>query len=324
MRKLLVSSLALFVLSVIPAMAQFDGLVGNSNTGLADPEISLKPISPEPGDKVTATVNSYIPKVKGSNITWKLGGIEIPGSTNKNSVSFVASKDGTKQILTATFNTPEGGVVVAERVLVPRYLDIIIEPQTHVPSFYLGRSLPSAKSGLNATLLISDISSYKDYIFTWRVGRIVVGGGSQRGINSISFDTTLDRYQTISVEIREVDGTLFAKKTISVPSVSPFIKFYEFNPLLGMSNRPIDKKISLISNVTTIHAEPYYLDSRVYNRPDIAEWTFNRESFANTSTNPYEITLKRNGATGRSTLNFHVRDTSELLQGARGNIGINL
>ena len=324
MRKLTLFCLALFILSTSPALAQFEDLLGGASSVYADPEITLKPSSPEPGERVTASVNSYIPSVNGSAISWKLDGKEIPGSANKNSVSFVAGKDGMEQTITTTFNTPKGQTIVVKDEFTPRYLDIIIEPQTHVPSFYLGRAMPSTGSLVNATLLISGLNSYSDYLFTWRVGRTVVGGSSQRGKNFTSFETTLDRYMLLSVEVTGTDGSLVAKKTVSVPSVNPFLKFYEYSPLLGLSNQPINKSLSLIGNVTTVRAEPYYLDSRVYNNPAIADWTLNKASYTDTNSNPYEVTLKRGGTSGRSTLNFHVRDTAQLLQGARGSIGINL
>ena len=73
----------------------------------------------------------------------------------------------------------------------------------------------------------------------------------------------------------------------------------------------------------SLKAEPFNLDSRVYNNPDVSEWELNGQTTSNGGGNPYEVTIQRTGETGSANLNFHVRDTPQILQGAESNIRIN-
>ena len=299
-------------------------MVGVGEIDFGKPEITIKPSFPEPGETVTANVSSYAQMVKGSNFIWILDGIEVPNSKNKNSVTFTAGEDNVAQKLSAVFQTPDGRQVVADFDFLPRYLDIIIEPQTHVPSFYLGRPLPSVGSLVNATFLISGVESYSDLLFTWRMGREVVSEGAVRGMNYVSFETSLDPNIILTVEARDTNGEMVASEIVSIPSAEPFIKFYESNALLGLANKPVNGALTMLGNIATLRSEPYYLDSRTYNEPDLLEWKVDGVLYPNQNQNPYEVTLEKNSATGRSQLNFHVRDLSQLLQGARGGVGINL
>jgi hypothetical protein len=93
--------------------------------------------------------------------------------------------------------------------------------------------------------------------------------------------------------------------------------------LYGVSNITADKSLSISGNTVTITAEPYNLDSRVYNSPDLVEWKLNRRDVQNAQSYPYRITLQRSQSGGVSELNFHVRNLEQVLQGAEGDLNIN-
>ena len=90
-----------------------------------------------------------------------------------------------------------------------------------------------------------------------------------------------------------------------------------------MKRHTIKDSLALVGNSATIQAEPYNLDLRVYNNPAIHEWEINGRSAGNVGSNPYEVTLQRVGIPGVSNLNFHVRDTEQILQGAQNGVQIN-
>jgi hypothetical protein len=152
----------------------------------------------------------------------------------------------------------------------------------------------------------------------------VLEGGPIRGRNKVSFATPQGSEIIITLQVSQSNGSVVAKRALIIPSVSPVLHFYEVNTLYGTGYRSLARGLSLIGNSTTIKAEPYYLDSRIFNSPDLVEWSINSQKAPSYDPNPYEITLERTGFSGGfATVGFHVRSTDVILQGARGNMQLN-
>jgi hypothetical protein len=92
--------------------------------------------------------------------------------------------------------------------------------------------------------------------------------------------------------------------------------------LFGVKRNPIDTNLILVGNTATIQAEPYNLDIRVYNNPDIAQWKINNTLSQNQGSNPYQVTFQSTGFAEAARLSFQVRDTTQVLQGANDNIQV--
>jgi hypothetical protein len=320
MRFIFILSLTIFFPQL--SNAQFDELMSDPATMAPQQEIFLTPELPEPGESVTASLNTNV--IEGE-IVWLLNGLEIENSQNLREVDFTASGAGNADVIRAVVS--RDGLVLAnlEKTITPRHVDIIIEPQTHSPEFYRGRSLASPGSLVNATVLISGINDYSNLIFNWRLDLDVIGNGRSLGRNAVSFETGIRPDPLLSVEVFDLNGNKIAADTMIIANEQPFIKFYVASTLLGLNNTPINGTWNMVSNTGTLRAVPYNIDSRVYNNPDIIEWEIDGTQYNNTGSNPYEITLQKNSdGGGRSQLNFHVRDTRDLLQGGRANININL
>lgn len=308
-------------LSATPVLAQF------STQSFIDPVsgIELKPEYPQPGEKITAAIADYSNGSYGAAITWSLNGEIIPEAENQRTVVFTAGKAGEPQTIRAVLDKTSGGNMTLSKTVSPAFLDIIIEPQTRTPEFYLGRSLPSIGSIVNATALVSvdKIQNSPDLIYTWRIGQQVIEGGPIRGRNQVSFSTPRGTNEVLAVQVSRLDGTVVSQRSILLPSVSPEVHFYEVSSLFGINKKAVDKNVSILGNSIVLRAEPYYLDSRAYNNPSIIQWKLANSSIDNPSSNPYEITLQRVGVSGSTELMFHVRDTEQLLQGAQGATHIN-
>jgi hypothetical protein len=312
----------LFLLCTSPFLvaAQFD-----ANSLLA-PSLSLElqPTYPSPGETITVTLNDYQGGNFGSEIDWFLDDKSIPDAHNQRRATIVAGSVGTRSEIKVILTSPNGGVDQISASIKPYYLDVIVEPQTHVPDFYQGRALPSIGSSVNLTALLSDGTPLNtDYVYTWRVGEEVLEGGPIRGRNQTSFTTPQGREIVVSLQVTEPDGTVVAKQDFIVPSVSPQIHFYEINTLYGVGYKSVDDSFSLIGESATIKAEPYYLDSRIFNNPDIAKWSINGTDTQSFDKNPYEITFERTTFSGIADLGFHVRSMEVLLQGARNGMEVN-
>ncbi len=301
-----------------PALAQINP------TELLTPAdtIELQPAFPKPGETVSAKVNDYS-SLGGSGIRWRLNGQVIPNGDNKREVNVVAGAVGSRHTLEAVLSTPQGGQRVLSTTILPSYLDIVIEPQTHVPDFYAGRALPSIGALVNATALLDTGRALgTDLIYLWRLNTEVLEGGPIRGRNQVSFEMPRGASSILSVQISRPDGTIVGDHAIYVPSVTPEMYFYEESSLYGQSHRPIMSSLALIGNSTTLRAEPYHLDTRVFNNPTIADWSIDGSEFRSPDGNPYQITIQKTAESSNSAVGFHVRDTEQVLQGTRGTMSV--
>lgn len=274
---------------------------------------------------MSISINDYRGVGFGDAIDWFLDGTLITEAHNRKKITVTAGEVGVSEKITATLTSPSGTKDSLSTIISPVYMDIIVEPQTHVPDFYRGRALPSVGSTVNLTALVNNGSMMNgNLVYLWHVNDDVLEEGPILGRNRASFITPQGSRVIISLQVSKQDGTVLANRAFSIPSVSPQIHFYEVNTLYGTSFRSITKDFNLISNSATIKAEPYYLDSLVYNNPNIREWSINNKKTDSFDQNPYEITLERTGFSGRADLGFHVRSTDLLLQGARNNMHLNI
>jgi hypothetical protein len=291
---------------------------------LVSPELLLEtePEYPRPGEEVTISINDYRGGTYGSNVTWLYDGKVVDSAENRRSVTIVAGALNVPTKVEAVLSKPSGGREVLSTTIRPVYLDIIIEAQTRVPDFYLGRSLPSIGSMVNATALVNDGRMRNDLVYTWSLDRKVLEGGPIRGRDQVSFAMPMGDNAILSVQATEPSGRILARRAIFVPSVQPSMNFHEVSALFGVRQSPIDSELILVGNTATVQAEPYHLDTRVYNNPDVAQWKIDNSSQSNTGGSPYQITFQQTGLNGSVKLGFQVRDTTQVLQGANDSIRV--
>jgi hypothetical protein len=319
MRLIILLTIILLTPSSTDAQVGFDvgGTLAREEKAVS---ITTKPAAPNPNTEFNAALSLT---EFGSEITWLLDGEEVANSRNKNNIDFVSVPAGETMTITAQVTSPAGNTQTISKDVSPLYLDIILEPQTYNPDFYLGRSLPSFGSQLNATAILSGTDILDtDLVYRWQAGNEVVGQGALRGQYKVSFLVPKGSFPTLSLSINTPEGDLLASRFITMPSVYPDLVFYEKSTLFGLNQRPIDQTLNLVSDSTLVEAVPYNLDSRVYNSPDLVEWEIGQRTFDNLSGNPYEVTLQRNSGAGTAKLNFHVRSMENLLQGAEDSINI--
>ena len=303
--------------------AQLGGLTSLDGFGPQN-QLVVSPTTPEPGQTITVSLDDYAGGLFGAAITWRYGGEVLLNTQNKRSVEIVAGALGQTSQVEASLTLPDGSTEIITADITPIYIDVIIEPQTRIPNWFLGRAMPSLGSQVNATVVVSEdtVINPANHVYTWRVNQNVIEGGPLRGRSSISFETPRGDDFILSVSVSRGDGTTIATEAKRIPSVDPTLLFYEQHPLYGNQPFPISNSFNLISNTLTLHAEPFYLDSRVYNNPDVAEWEINNTNTTNGTTNPYEITLQRAAVFGNTNINFHVRSLQQVLQGTEDSVNI--
>jgi hypothetical protein len=286
--------------------------------------ITSQPEYPAPGEPVKLSLNDYSGTVFGASVEWFLNDKPIPNSSNQRNLEVYIDGVGKKSTVKVVFTRSDSTKTTLSKTFEPVYTDIIVEPETHVPGFYTGRALPSVGSTVHLTAILDNGSPMgKDLVYLWRVNQTVLEGGPIRGRNKISFVMPQDSYSVVSLQVSRPDGSILSKRSTIIYATTPQIHFYEVNALYGTEIKSLPN-FNMIGSGATLKAEPYYLDSRTFNQPNLLEWSINNEKVSGDSNNPYAITLEKTGQTGRTVLDFHVRNTTSLLQGGRKSININI
>lgn len=288
--------------------------------------IQSMPEYPSPGEKFELSIDDYGGGAYGAEILWYRDGILIPNTTNARNLTLTAGEAGVKETISAVLKQANGTATTLKKEFTPMFLDIVIEPQTHVPGFYQGRALPTVGSTVNLTALLSDGKTLlkRDLVYLWKYNLTVIEGGPLRNRNEVSFVMPQDSYTVVSVQVSTPSGEILTKESTIVPLATPEVHFYEINALYGIEQKTIVQNFNMIGDSATIVAEPYFIDSNTFNYPNLLEWRINNRVVRGNSNNPYTITLQKTGDPGDATLNFHVRNTDILLQGAKNQIKIKI
>ncbi len=293
-----------------------------ANQGL---DIDLKPQYPEPYSEFTASLNDYSVGNQVTGIKWRVDNAIITESNNERTITLKTKGINQKTTVEAIVTFSGGLTEIVKKTIAPTFIDIIIEPQTRTPSFYLGRSLPSIGSQINLTALVNGSTNNSGLVYTWKLNDTTLEKGSQLGKNKITTTIPFGTASIVTLEVSNLnDGSVY-KRSVQIPTISPSLLFYEINPLYGQANKPV-KNLNLIGDSVTVKAEPYNLDIITYNSPDMLEWKINGYTSTQGKGSPYEVTFAReNGQTlsGVSRIDFHVRNLKQLLQGAEGGFQIN-
>lgn len=278
---------------------------------------------PKPNSVVEVKLNDYSYARTINSITWLVNGEVMAAAANGRTVFVSVGEAGTVTNVSAVVENDNGSKDTVNLQLHPFYVDLIIEPQTRVPSFYKGRSIPSIGSQVTASVILNGLTAgVENFTYIWEVNDRALDGGAVRGKNKAVFTTPNGQEFTLSISITDLDGIQVARRIINVLSVNPEVHFYESTALYGLGQRSLSNLI-LSGETATVRAEPYYLDSNTFNRPEHLVWKINSTNTQNPSSNPYEITLSRfSNPTQGAAVGFEVRSLSNLLQGAKKSLTV--
>lgn len=316
------TTLLLFLLLAAPTVS----VAQVFNEDLLNKNLFLEAVNPypKPHSTVEVKINDYSYGRSVTGISWSVNGEVMQSAANQRTVFVSVGEAGTVASVSATVTNDNNSTDTVTLQLRPFYVDIVIEPQTRVPSFYKGRSLPSNGSQVTASVLLNGITTgTENFTYTWEVNGKPIDGGAVRGKNKAVFSVPQGREFDLGVSITDLGGVLVARRVIGIPSVEPQIHFYENSALYGVGYRSLQNLI-LSGETATVRAEPYYLDSITFNNPEHLVWKIDALTTQNPSNNPYEITISRFSDSRRgSTVGFEVRSLSNLLQGTEGSLMVN-
>ena len=311
MRTLFLVLVGCFVLVALPTNAQ----VGFQTASTISIESS--PRFPEPGEAVTLSLNAYALGNQNLTISWYVNGTPQSNFANQRNLSLTAGALG--QTTTVRAEIRDGAsLLTSSHTITPTQIDIIIEADTTVPAFYQARALPSIGSPVRAVALVDTGKTNGELGYTWSLNNKVIGGGTTRSQNNISFTVPMDPESILGVTVSDSQGRTIASESVIVPNATPEVYFYTDNPLRGLSMSAIGDQYTMLGEEIDVRAEPFYLARNIFTTNPYLQWSIDGQVIDNPNPDPQMITLQNAGGNGSFNIGFSVRNRSQLLQGTDG------
>lgn len=303
------------------ALCVFFFVFGNSelhaqSLSLGTISLETNPEYPAPKSLVSVSLNDYSVNALGATIQWFIDGVEQGKFKNERSIQVTAGNLGEKKSIRVVL-TRAGAPTLSNTVIISsNIVDIVLEAQTYVPTFYKGRALPSSESTVRAIALMHDkAGGIKDtYTYKWSLGDTVLLGGPVKG--KYVLEQKMPRFEDseLTVEVFDTKGSAVGRHTILLNPAQPELHFYEYTPLRGLSERASSNPLALIGEETTIFGEPYYLNARMRGTDAKFTWLVDGNEAGQNLDAPNTITLRQNGISGKSFLSFSIRTLAQIPQ----------
>jgi len=285
------------------------GGIASAQMGIGGGGFSLetRPSLPEPYMPVTVSINDYSVNAVGAAVSWSVNGVVQKDSQNARSITLTAGGLGEKQTVTVTLLGTDGAQMRATTIIEPTLLDVVLEADTYVPSFYRGRALPGRTSMLHATAVVHDSEGVSDtaYTYRWTLGQDVLFGGAVKGKNTISFAMPIYS-KALTVEVIGSEGKVIARKSITPTSVQPELYFYEWSPLKGLYQKAITGSFPLIGEEATIYGEPFFVDTAPTNINASVTWNIEGQMVSSDTESDRAFTLTRELLDAQSTIGLQI------------------
>lgn len=305
----------IFILSLFPLANLLAQSTGTGNFL----ELSLNPVNPEPGQNVTATIDSVRFDVNKAKVTWLVNDQIKSSGTGLKQFSFIVGKNGERTTIRAVV-VPSGGTeLFAEQTFIPSVVDLIYEAISYTPPFYKGRAL-NPNQGVVIVVAIPNLVSTegvkistKNLIYSWKKDGKADQGASGLGKNTYTFSGGVPiRDSVIEVNVSSIDSSIFATKKVTVVNSSPKIIFYENSPIYGlMFNKAIKNSVNLLADEFSTVAVPYFFSAGYMTTPDLDYvWNFNGQNVSNQE--PKNTFTVRQTMPGSGTANISLKINNNL------------
>lgn len=313
----------ILLLCVAPMVAhaqleQFLNLLnGTPTSGIAEPTLVTEPRSPGSYTEVRIMIPHTMSDV-GGGINWRIDGIAQPEYQNSRNITFTTGAVGEDRTISAVVTTSGGDTRTLRTTVVPMDLDITIEGKTMVPSFYDGRALPSKNAEVLITAIpqVGDSRSHETFSYRWQVDGDVLDNGIVKGRYQNMVRAPVSRPAIVRIEVFNDDNTLLITKVFELATYDPQFRFYEVNPLRGLSPMELSARGEIEASELIVRAEPYYFDRALLEDEHRLQWSVNGDGFTPQG-DGQEAALDLRGA-GSARVSASLQSVVQLLQFAEG------
>lgn len=317
-RVLKITFLFTFIFSfTISAHAQIPGSIDGV-------EIGISPLYPSSGQNVSVEIESYNTNLNAASVVWVVDGKNAAQGTGITSIQVTAPAIGKTMNVTVRILTAEGKEVTKSVTIKPGDVDIIWESTGYVPPLYRGKSLFAYQNLVKVTAIPhlgttggKEIDP-KTLVYKWTVNDKVVQNQSGYGRQTLSIEEDLPKSLEIEVIASSRDGSTQGSASINLEPGNPSILLYEEDLLYGIFyNKALESRFGISKDEVSLLAVPYFFSSIGANSPLTYTWSINDLEQPDISKNQ-SITLRtKEDAEGSSLLSLDIRNTDQILQGAK-------
>ena len=278
--------------------------------------LKMVPTYPEPDSTVVISLDAYTVDTSGATIAWYIDGEEVTASRNERSMQLRLGKIGQTNRVTARVTLISGASFSLKKDITATAVDLVVEADTYVPSFYRGRSLPSVEAQIRVIAVphLGSAVNPANLSYRWEYEGGLMFGGPVRGKQSIDLVVSPYSGGYVLLTVMDENGAVVAGKTLSIDTgVDPELYFYEESPLRGLSESAITNgTLALIGEETIIHGEPFFLAKDVSTDNVNFVWRINNEETVSENADPHTITLRKSGGSGSVRIDLQAMTTTPL------------
>jgi hypothetical protein len=304
--------------------------VTNTPGGVSDSlEIKISPTNPSPGEIIKISLSSFSTELDRAYIEWtNKGKVLLSGIGEKTLSDFIASQDGSTDIINIYVRKFEGGVIERVIKIVPSEIDIIYEANTQIPPFYSGKSNFTHESMIKIIAMprvLDDsgiIINHKDFKYTWSVNDKKITEYSGIGKNTLFFESDfITESLKINLEVEHMYSDFRTSKNMALVPQNPMVLNYEVNPIFGIIfDKSLPEEVQLDRKELTIKSFPYF-----FNKNSFIDFSWFMNDNLITQIKDDKITVGNETEQGGSSLiSLRVSNLEKRLQSANTRININL
>ncbi len=292
----------LFLVSFSPAHAQFAALGG------AGVQLTTRPSYPAPHSTVVVSLDDYSVDAIGATVSWFVDGERRSDLENERSISLRTGDVGEKLSVRVVLTKTGAPSLSKEITLTPSVVDVVVETDSYVPTFYKGRRLPTHNTPMKLVAVVDDGSSMplSAYTYKWSRAGSVLFGGPVKGRYAVTITSSLFGEEEISVEVFANDGRSVGRGEVEINLVEPEVHFYEHSPLLGLLLREVRNPFSFVSDETTLFGEPFFLNTALTAQSADFVWKLDGTEVQSKTGIPNALVLARTGGAGSAQVEYRV------------------
>jgi hypothetical protein len=327
-----------YILPIIAIIGAFSFVTIPANAQIIQPVsvknliTTIEPLFPSPGQQVTITVNSYSIDINSATIVWEVNGKQYQKGVGQTKLTIAAPTQGKTMSVKITATTPTGLQTTDSITIKPSSVDMIIEPFSYTPPFFLGKLGVSYQNRLRIIAMphISDSSgkeiSPTNLVYQWKKDSgTVYSDQSGFGKQYIDLDGTLvPRPYSVTVTVTTKDGTTSAQGIASIIPHAPRVVFYVNDPLYGqLFNKAIGDSFRLgTESESGIVAIPLGFSGAPGDSNLSFGWMINGFEHPELNSKDSIVLRAPSDAAGSSNIQLTVNNTAGLIQAATGNFSV--
>lgn len=291
-------------------------------------DLVLSPQNPGPYQAVTVTLTSYDFDVDSADISWTINGKAGSSGPGLKQIRVNTGPVGSVINVATKAKLPNGQLFQAVMTVTPASVDLVWEsPESYVPPFYEGRSLPGegAQVRVTATPYISSggkIIAPENISYAWYKNDEFLDTDSGRGKQALNVNLEyLTDVTTIKVIARTGDG-LTATKSIDIYPHDVRPVFYLYDPVLGLDLTNAILKRFETTKEFTLKLVPYFF-SLNNGAGAGATFSWDIDGLPIVTEDDTTVTLRpKDGAYGSRMLGVAIANSTRILQTIETSINV--